>query len=186
MHRALARVTMSFGIILDDRRCNTYVLFGKPRDGACGCSKADARGARRRRQGKYIPKAASVARAAVQAGRASTPAALRRVAAPPLCSAPIYTRSRRGPKVGSFSFSQRPLSGAQHGLTIPSVCPCPVDLATNLRAWQKKRSLTRPRSGRRSSGRRSELPQVYSSLTVSTRPVPRRRLQAGQPLPPRP
>ena len=138
------------------------------------------------RQGNYIPKAASVARAAVQAGRASTPAALRRVAAPPLCSAPIYTRSRRGPKVGSFSFSQRPLSGAQHGLTIPSVCPCPVDLATNLRAWQKKRSLTRPRSGRRSSGRRSELPQVYSSLTVSTRPVPRRRLQAGQPLPPRP
>ena len=27
MRRALARVTMSFGIILDDRRCNTYVRF---------------------------------------------------------------------------------------------------------------------------------------------------------------
>ena len=97
MRRALARVTMSFGIILDDRRCNTYVLFGKPRDGACGCSKADARGARRRRQGKYIPKAASVARAAVQAGRASTPAALRRVAAPPrplLCTN-LHTLTQR-------------------------------------------------------------------------------------------
>ena len=138
------------------------------------------------RAGGYPRGSASVARA-VQGGGASTPAALSCVAAPPVCTAPIYARPRSIQGWKLFLIARGPLSGAQHSLALPTVCPCPVDLATNLRgAWQKRRSLTLPRSGRRSSGRRSALRQVYSSLTVSTRPAPRRRLQAGPPVPPRP